>query len=108
MLIEETYVEVQNKGLDHEIHYQLGSSGLFKPYTDDIKQLFCRLQREYGRCTSKVYLDALDGTIKAIGWIFEKRRKYDDCEQYYTQETWIILHDEQPEVKTINHYHFLS
>ena len=67
-----------------------GDSGYYETYTDDLGELFKSLQREYGRCVSKVYNDnCLDGTVWSNGWVFEKRRKYDDCNEYYLAETWI-------------------
>jgi len=43
---------------------------------------------EYGRCTSKVYIDTSDGT-KHIGYVFVKRTKYQDSNETYLHETWL-------------------
>jgi hypothetical protein len=53
----------------------------------DKKELFNWLQKTYGRCISKVYID--DGT--SIGWMFQARVKYDDCKDTFIKETWISI-----------------
>jgi len=58
--------------------------------------------REYGRCSSKVYIDN-NGKTKSIGWVFQKRVKYEDCKETYLQETWIVPLKSH-EVKTIVEY----
>ena len=108
MLVQEEYVEVQNHNEDNELYLRCGSSGLFEPYTDNIKLLFTCYMKEYGRCISKVYIDAADGGAKAIGWVFQKRMKYTDCNETYLQETWVTLHEDQPTKTTEYHYHFLQ
>lgn len=87
--------------------YSNGDSGQYEPYTDDIGRLFRDYQREYGRCTSKVYIDTPTGP-KAIGWVFEKRVKYDDCNEYFMQEVWVTLYNKPDTVTRKRHYHFLS
>lgn len=96
MLIEEVWRNATE-------NYICGESGLYEPYTDNLGELFRSLQKEYGKCVSKVYVDQGDKTI-AIGWVFEKRRKYDDCNDTYLQETWVTLHESKPEVETTYHY----
>lgn len=97
MLIEERYTNATER-------HTIGASGLFEPFTDNIKTLFSFYQREYGRCISKVYIDSPDGTAKAIGWVFQKHMKYDDCKDTYLQETWVVLHESKPIVSTEYHY----
>jgi hypothetical protein len=99
MLIQETWTN-KTEG------YQCGRSDLYEPFTDNIKRLFRSLMKEYGRCVSKVYVDNPDGFAKAIGWVFEKRMKYDDCNEYFIQHTWVTLHKDKP-TKTIQ-YHYLE
>jgi len=46
--------------------------------------------KEYGRCVSKIYMDTNDPKKPCyVGWVFEKRRRYEDADKYYIQETWI-------------------
>jgi len=84
--IRESYVN-QTKG------YRYGNSGWYEPYTDHIGSLFLSLQREFGRCVSKVYIDVpvafYPATAKAIGWLFEKKKEHTDCSLTYIQETWV-------------------
>lgn len=52
--------------------------------------------KEHGRCTGKVYIDVKtdDDTVTVaqhIGWVFEKREKYDDSKETFLQETWVTL-----------------
>ena len=94
MLVQETWIN-QTKG------YQCGDSDLYEPYTNDIGELFREYQREYGRCISKMYTDTENG-VKAIGWVFEKRVQYQDCQETYLQHTWVTLHKDKPE-KTVKY-----
>jgi hypothetical protein len=84
--------------------YRTGESGVYETFTNDKGELYKLLVREYGRCISKVYIDSLEesGDHKAIGWVFEKRVKYDDCNKTYLLETWVTLHKSEP-VKTIEY-----
>jgi len=94
MLVKEEWVN-QTEG------YMVGDSGEYEPYTNDIGALFKEFQKEYGRCISKVYIDK--GNI-AIGWVFEKKTKYNDCEQYYIQHTWISLYNKKTDVIHKHYY----
>lgn len=71
---------------------------------DDKGDLFRFCLQEYGRCVSKVYIDTPKGP-KAIGWVFQKRVKYTDCDETYLQEAWITLHTAPP-VRSIK-YNYL-
>ena len=83
LVINETWVDKTQNAL-------CGSSGYYEPYTEDLGELFRSLQREYGRCVSRVYQDnCLDGTSWVNGWVFEKKHKYNDCNEYYLAETWV-------------------
>jgi hypothetical protein len=86
MFIRETWVN-QSEG-----HY-LGNSDWYKPYTDHLGDLFGSLKRSFGRCIGKVYVDravAFRNPIAvAVGWVFQKRVKYTDCDETYLQEIWV-------------------
>ena len=79
----------------------IGDSGWYEPYTDNLGQLFRALQKEFGRCMSKVYQDTPDGEPDAIGWYFEKKREYEDADKfrirgedrYYIAGTWVFMRD---------------
>lgn len=101
MLIEEIYRNASEG-------YVIGESGLYTPFTDKPGELFKALRREYGKCVSKVYVDKLDNTVSAIGWVFQKLQKYEDCNKTYLAETWVTLHDDKPTVDTTYHYHELK
>ena len=83
LLIRESYTN-KTEG------YRYGDSEWYEPYTDNKGDLFRNLQREYGRCISKLYRDnCLDGSIDVIGWVFEKRMKYTDCNETFLSHTWV-------------------
>jgi len=100
MYAQEEYVNA-TKG------YRCGDSDVYETFTDDLKHLFRAFQRDYGRCTSKVYIENPDGSVRAIGWVFQKMEKYTDCNETYLQEVWITLHDDKPTKTTEYHYHTL-
>jgi len=93
---------IQEEWVNQTENYVIGDSGEHEPFTDNIKELFKSLQKEYGKCISKIYIDTKTNPI-AVGWIFEKKVKYTDCEEYYLQDTWVSLHTKK--TKTI-HKHF--
>ena len=87
--IHETWTEVREVGEGSLQAYGLGESGWYEPFTEDLGKLFKSLMKEFGRCVSKIYQDAPDGVDDPVGWVFQKRAKYDDCNQTYLQETWV-------------------
>lgn len=102
MYISETFVN-ETKG------YRFGETGPFEAWTDDKGKLFRSLRQEYGRCTGRVYVDT-DGKTKPVGWVFEKRMKYEDArgndreQDYYTRSVWVTLHTALPTRTTKYHY----
>ena len=77
--------------------YNCGDSDWYEPFTEDRGELFRACQREHGRCISNVYVDVpvafYPPKTKKVGWVFQKRAKYTDCENTYLQETWIELRE---------------
>jgi len=57
---------------------------------ETVSEVYKGAQAEYGRCASKIYIDKMGGGVQHIGWVFEKRQKYQDCNKTYLQETWIV------------------
>lgn len=89
--ISETFIN-QTKG------YRFGDSGVYETFTDNRRELFTHLQREYGRCTSRVYVDPpAGGPPKTVGWVFEKTLPYEDARDpkrdVYVREVWVTVHD---------------
>jgi hypothetical protein len=73
---------------------RLGDSGWYESYTDNEGELFKSLQKEYGRCISKVYIDQVNEPLNPlhVGWVFLKKEEYEDVRgQYFLRETWIDL-----------------
>ena len=102
--IDETWIEVKNPNQENEKRISRGESGLYETFTDKIKTLFLSLSREYGKCISSIYIDTKKGKTKKIGWVFQKREKYTDCNETYLKETWITLHEKQPK-KLIKYFY---
>ena len=97
--IEETWINRDSgdlKGLC------MGESGVYETRFDNRGELFKSLQREHGKCTSRVYHD----DHGAIGWVFEKKSRYEDTLEEFLLETWVTLHTAEP-TKTIE-YHYLG
>lgn len=89
---------IQEEHINADKGYFLGEgSGWYEPYTDDWGRLFKSLQQEYGRCVSRVYVDAPDRQPFSIGWVFQKKREFEDADRmrlrgqdrYYTHEVWV-------------------
>lgn len=102
LLVSETFVNATE-------HYRI--SDKLEPYeawTDDAGKLFRTLQREYGKCIGSVYVDGEGGKPQKIGWVFQKRAKYEDTKESYLQEVWITLHTAKDTVTREEHYHILK
>lgn len=70
---------------------------------ENLTGLFKDLRNIHGKCISSIYIDN-DGEAKKIGWSFLKKAKYNDCNEYYLQETWVtVINDIQT---TINYVYF--
>jgi hypothetical protein len=99
MYLHEEYVQIKNNNEDNEKRYGMGDSGYYEPFTDNKKRLFRALLKENGRCVSKVYVDGENGKAFAIGYVFQKKEKYTDCNEYFIRETWVTFHEKQPTTK---------
>lgn len=66
-------------------------------------ELFASLQKEYGKCISIIYRYTKSGNARKIGWVFEKKVKYSDCDDYFVQEVWIIRHRKMPKTVKIEY-----
>ena len=91
LFVQEEYVNA-TKG------YRIGDSTPQESRFETPSEVYKFSLKEFGRCMGKVYI----GEGKHIGWIFQKRVKYEDCNEYYLQETWITIHKGKP-VKTIEY-----
>lgn len=84
MFIIETHVnDTENRFISGPFHTET--------FTDNIGELFQSLQKEYGRCVSKMYRDLKDGSTQVIGWVFSKQRQYEDCRETYQHTVWVEL-----------------
>ena len=80
--------------------HRAGDSDVYETFTEDRGELYHAMQREYGRCVGKVYVD--DG--QPIGWVFQKRKQYDDSPETFLLETWVTVHSGPPTKTIENHY----
>lgn len=73
--------------------YQWGDSGWQETYCETRGELFRAAQSEHGRCISTMYRDGADGEAIPVGWVFAKRKQYEDCEETYLAETWVEVRE---------------
>jgi len=99
LYIQETYVN----GTENHI---IGETPVYETWADTPGELFSLLQREYGRCTGKVYIDGPDGEAIPVGWVFCKKQTYSDSPAAYTAETWVTVHTEEDEI--VRHRHLFN
>lgn len=88
--IEEVHIsEDENCLLDEPYPYET--------YTSDRGELFRSLQKEHGACTRKLYIYGKDGEAQAIGWVFRKRRPYEDVPtESYLHTVWVTVMVSEP------------
>jgi hypothetical protein len=51
-----------------------------------------------------VYIDVAGRGAVAIGWVFRKRMRYDDCDEVYLRDVWVTLHADRDTVTRTPHY----
>ncbi len=81
------------------VHINKNKNAITDEYTDNIedttinnlKELYRFGLKKYGRCISKIYIDNKEGKASHIGYVFIKKLKYEDCNEYFLSETWISL-----------------
>ena|ERR1051325_3498125 len=97
---------IQETCLNKTDEYCCGESDVYETWADVSQkaQLIAWLKKEYGRIVSKVYIDQKDAPPKTIGYVFEKRVKYDDCTKTYLQHVWVTFHTAPPTKTTTYHY----
>lgn len=86
--------------VDEDRGYRFGDDTPYETMYEETGDLFKALMKEYGRCTSKMFVDKLDGSAKQVGWCFEKKAKYEDTNELFTQAAWVWVFTEMP-VKTV-------
>jgi len=99
---------LQEAHLNVEPRYIIGESDVYESFTDDPGELFRACQRDHGRCTGKVYIDGADGQPIHVGWVFVKRKQYQDCNDTYLHETWVTVREKPDTVTRTRHYHHLN
>lgn len=101
---------IKEEYVDKERRVVFGDSGVYETGFENRGELFRHLQKEYGKCVSKMYVDRAEGKAKAIGWVFEKREQYEDTgkygreAEYYTREVWVSRHRKPPK-STVKYYY---
>lgn len=87
MYVGETHINVdRNAQIGDEYIYPIDDA-------EDTSVIFRALQREHGRCTGCVYVDAEYGSTQKVGWVFRKKRPYEDVpDETYTHEVWVTLY----------------
>ena len=96
LYVSESYVNATENSL-------FGDSEVYETSYDTPGDLYRAMQREYGRCTSKVYIDA-EGGPKQVGWVFQSRQRYEDAPDTYLREVWVTVHEAPPTKTTEYHY----
>ncbi len=86
LFVQESWINV-TKG------HRLGDSDVYETDCESRGELYRVMQRECGRCAGKVYIDDSNGkNPKIIGWVFQKRKAYDDCNETFIHETWVTFY----------------
>lgn len=57
----------------------------------NLKDLYHYGLKEFGKCISKAYIDKKDGASQHIGYVFQKKRQYEDTKEFYLAESWLSI-----------------
>lgn len=82
--------------------YSFGTNEIPLSHTYDLADDFTmgKLYRygrdEYGRPVSKAYIDTAGGDVFHIGYVFEKRDRYEDTGESYLRQVWVTIADRIP------------
>lgn len=84
----------------------IGSVEAYETRHETPGELYRDLQREgYGRSVSKIFVDKADGTSQAVGWVFVKRKPFDDDKsKSYLHETWVTVYTAPPQRHVTLHH----
>jgi len=127
---------VEERYIDKDQGASLGGSDPYESMYDitEVNKLYKACMKQFGRVTSKVYIDE-DSTTKPIGWVFEKLMRYDgtptNCPNcnvklrsdrvhhclvdygayggrrgWYLQQTWVTLHVAPPTKHSPTYHYF--
>ena len=103
LYIKETSIEVR----EDDKRYGIFESDVYESWFDTsmpMSRILKHLMKDYGRIIEKVYVG--DENLIHVGYVFQKRVKYEDSKDTYILETWITFHEqkENKEVKITYHY----
>ena len=111
MKLQITYLQENDNGDRYHLHEEV--TDLEDTYFDP-DNLYRSLQKEFGRCISKVYVDTKEQQVMHVGWVFQKRKLFRD--EYgadprdkgsYLAETWVSLLSKDETIR-VREYHNLG
>ena len=81
--------------------YMIGESEWYETRysVNELGDLYRSCVKEYGGCVGKVYVDTPDGNADAIGWVFQKNRKYEDVNKNYLASCWVVYRQQKDNFK---------
>ena len=94
---------VKETFLDADAGHIFGESDWYEAYSDHPGDIYRSARGLYGRCIGKAYLDDLDGKAKHVGWVFQGRDKYQDCDDTYLREVWVEFEFRPTEEEELEH-----
>lgn len=103
------YLWVEEQWMNKTEGYSSSKSGVYETYHTTLGELYRGMQREFGRCTGKVYVDVknpswdiemptyMQWIAMPVGWVFEKRMCYEGSKETFLCETWVTVHKGEAE-----------
>lgn len=85
---------IQESFVDETDHCRLGEGNAYETRYDNLGELYRSLRKEYDKA-SKMYVDR-DNKPQQVGWVFTKRTKYEDCDEYYIRSVWVTVMTKEP------------
>lgn len=95
--------------------YRYGGTDIYETRFDSLGDLYRFVQKEFGRCISRMYIDVKPGAavleanrvwpvkngVQQVGWVFQGRARYEDSKDTYLKETWVHVYAQKPVFRTV-------
>jgi hypothetical protein len=92
-------IKVYETLIDITENVGVGESGIYETKFTDSKELLKSLKETHGDLLCEIKIGCANclkenkGDIRSVpcGWVFQRAATYEDCDESYTEEVWVVL-----------------